>query len=246
MRPSYDLSILRVLLIEGDAFARELEKTAFMHLGVKSIDCATDENAALETLQRGARCDLLALDWNRAMSDARSLVEKLRAARPDAPVLIFTTNWDVNPEKMARAASADACLVKPFSLDALREAVQRALTSRLSERKARSRTAKPSEELQKVIGSVREVLDQRLGSHSDKVVSAAEMKNIQAFTAGLLKQLNGFVTTAHTADPVVLDVIQLHVDCLRAIMNGRGVLLDHEDRNIIVDGLALAAAMTKQ
>ena len=56
---SFDISTLRVLLVEDDEFAREQELTALRHIGVKLLSVAEDGDQALEELIKGVPYDLV-------------------------------------------------------------------------------------------------------------------------------------------------------------------------------------------
>ena len=77
-RLTFDLSVLRVLLVEEDTFSRELEKTALQELGISTINYAHDESEALDALVRGLPCDLIVFDWNMPLFDGAGLVGKVR------------------------------------------------------------------------------------------------------------------------------------------------------------------------
>ena len=247
-RLAFDLSILRVLLVEDDTFSRELEQTAFQHLGVKSISFAKNAEEALDALNRGVDCDLLAFDWNLAMFDARALVEGVREAWPGISILMLTNNEGLGQIKVAREVGVDGCLIKPFSLDKLREAVQLALIAKLSGQDKRRTTAVKQNiypEVAAVATSVREALNRASLSENENDDQDAQKHQAQIFADNILKQFSDFVTSAHCADKATLEVIHLHVDCLSAVMCRCDVSLDHETRNTIVDGLALASDLAK-
>jgi hypothetical protein len=70
--------------------------------------------------------------------------------------------------------------------------------------------------------------------------SPEAMQDANHFAERLSDQLTGFVGSLATVDGDQLDVIRLHVDCVRAVLSGRPDLLARETRNLIVDGLGFA------
>ena len=131
---SFDVSKLRVLLIEDDAFAREQELTALKHIGIKLINVAEDGSEALEQLAGGTSCDLIVSDWNMPNFDGLQLLKEVRKRWPGIAFLMVTNNESEDQIKTAMDAGANGYLLKPFSLDKLRETIQVALAGKLTAR----------------------------------------------------------------------------------------------------------------
>lgn len=232
-RLAFDLSILRILLVEDDTFSREIEVTALQELGVSKITTALNEVEALDALARGVACDLIVFDWNMPSFDGVGLIKKVQESWPGIPVLMLTNNEGLDQIQIAQNAGADGCLIKPFSLDKLREAIQLALIAKLTSGK-QATVSKPNAELDEILGSIKDVLAKPNGTGK----AAPEETNKLAATVSNL--LDGFVASLGRINQSQMEVIRLHADCLNAVLSGREDLLDHETQNLIVDGLNLA------
>lgn len=245
-RLAFDLSVLRVLLVEDDTFARELEKTALQHLGITRITIAKDGAEALDALQRGVGCDLVVSDWNMPDFDGLELFKAVRERWPGNAFLMLTNNEAIDQIKTAVAAGVHGYLIKPFSLAKLREAIQLALISKLTRAgKDTARAPMDNPELEKITHSILSVIEEPV----KKKKSNGSSKNTQdanKLAEKLSGQLTGFVGSLAATDSQQLAVIQLHVDCLRAVLSGREDLLAHETQNQIVDGLSLAVDLVTE
>ncbi len=245
-RLAFDLSILRILLVEDDTFARELEKTALLELGVANVHISRDTAEALDALERGVPCDLIVADWNMLAFDGRELVTMVHARWPGLSILMLTNNEGLEGIQAARDAGVDGCLIKPFSLAKLREAIQLALVTRLTR-------IDPAE-------AAGTVIDPQLTELSEtirKTLAAANaagntdtdpktLADANRFADRLTRQLDDFIGDLGPGAGSRMVVAQLHLDCLRAVLSGRPDLLDHETQNLIVDGLSFAADLVAE
>jgi DNA-binding response OmpR family regulator len=105
----------RILIVEDDRsladfLATELEASYFR------VDLVHDGEAALETLQRERRYDLLILDLNLPKLDGLSLLQRVRPAQPKLPAMVLTARNRIEDKVAALQGGADDCLTKPFSL----------------------------------------------------------------------------------------------------------------------------------
>jgi two-component system, chemotaxis family, chemotaxis protein CheY len=244
----FDFSVLRVLLVEDDTFAREMELTALQHLGISRITIASDGTDALDILERNKTFDLIISDWNMRPLDGIGLVTSVRRHWPSIAFVMITNNETVERVHQATDAGVDGYLIKPFSLNKLREVIQLALMSRVESAEglffdqSKQRPANP--ELDEVSnwlhGVLAQPVDQAGGveQKNDEAITVLENRNLAAKVSN---QLTGFISLLDASDPAQLSVIRLHVDCIRAILSGRNDLLEHETRNAILDGLTLAA-----
>ena len=248
-RLAFDLSVLRVLLVEDDTFARELEKTALQHLGVSRITVAEDGAKALDALKRGIACDLIVSDWNMPNFDGLQLLKAVRKDWPGIAFLMVTNTETLDQIKVATKAGVDGYLIKPFSLDKLREAVQLALIGKLTAGKpvqAKGAAApRAIPELDKVAASIRKALA-RPKTKLKINGGPYTLEDAHKLAEKLSNQLTGFVGSLDATGPEQLEVIRLHVDCMRAVLSGREDLLALETRNLIVDGLSFAAELVSE
>lgn len=248
-RLAFDLTVLRVLFVVDDTFAREFEVTAFQHLGIKTITTARDGAEAIDALERGVPCDLLALDWNMPLFDGAELAQAVHARWPGISLLMLTNNEGLDQIEAAREAGVDGCLIKPFSLGKLREAIQLALISRLTGGGAalavKADASPASPELAEVTASIQSVLDAADGA-SGPNGSPDSLRDANRLAEKLSNQLTGFVGSLDTINAQQLAVIRLHADCVQAVLSGRPELLAHETQNLIVDGLSFAVDLVSE
>ncbi|MGZ0703002.1 response regulator [Pseudomonas piscis] len=113
---------MRLLLVEDD---RALGQGIRVALGAEgyTLDWLQDGASALHAL-RTENFDLLLLDLGLPRLDGLDLLQQLRAAQQDLPVLILTAR-DGTAERIAGLdAGADDYLVKPFDVDELKARVR--------------------------------------------------------------------------------------------------------------------------
>lgn len=244
-RLAFDLSILRVLLVEDDTFAREFEKTALLELGVANVNLAKDKTDALDALTRGIGCDLIVADWNMPAFDGAALVREVHRDHPGLSILMLTNNDGLDHIRAADDAGVDGCLIKPFSLAKLREAIQLALVSRLTRMTPGEDDNNVDPALVKVMASVREAIaNGNNGKRTD--AEPDQFRDATKFAGRISQQLGAFVSSNRAMNPNQLDVVQLHIDCVQAVLSVRPELLAHETQNLIVDGLSFAADLASR
>jgi DNA-binding response OmpR family regulator len=87
---------------------------------------ASGVEAALRALE-GAEVNLVITDIEMPGESGVDLCKKLKASRPNLPVIVITGYPNLVPEADARRAGADYYFLKPLELDQLREAVRKCL-----------------------------------------------------------------------------------------------------------------------
>lgn len=107
-----------VLVVDDDASLRLLCRVNLELDGYAVVEASstTEARAALAANQ----VDAMVLDLHLGSEDGRDLLAALGAAAP--PVAIFTGSELITPELLA---TADVVLLKPFALEAFRDAVDR-------------------------------------------------------------------------------------------------------------------------
>ena len=118
---------LRVLLVEDNAFDLNLERTGLRELGCRDIVVAYDGTEAFNTLAAGSTYDLIISDWNMPEFDGLQLFLAARERWPDVPFMMLTNNDSAAHVRKAMIAGVDSYLVKPFSVESLREKIVLAL-----------------------------------------------------------------------------------------------------------------------
>jgi DNA-binding response OmpR family regulator len=118
---------IRVLIVDDHL---DLVSNVFAYLERKNfvLDAVRDGESALELGIHG-HYDVLVLDWMLPRLDGLQLLQRLRSADVDTPVLMLTAKSDVTNKLSGFAVGADDYLTKPFSIAEL-EARIRALHAR--------------------------------------------------------------------------------------------------------------------
>ena len=80
---------LRVLMAEDERLAAEVIEEALAEAGFEVL-AANDGQEAFELAANGAGFDLLLTDLRMPRLDGKELIAKLRAERPDLPVVVMT------------------------------------------------------------------------------------------------------------------------------------------------------------
>ena len=82
-------SALRVLMAEDELLAAEVIEEALVEAGFEVL-AANDGQEALDLAANGAGFDLLLTDLKMPRLDGKELIARLRAKRPDLPVVVMT------------------------------------------------------------------------------------------------------------------------------------------------------------
>ena len=126
---------VRVLVVDDESdvemlfrqqFRREVREGRFV------LDFAPSADEALAKVRdaEGATIILLVSDINMPGMSGLDLLPRIKAERPDIPVLMVTAYGDENTRKVALERGADGFLTKPIDFGALRSAVQARLAAR--------------------------------------------------------------------------------------------------------------------
>ena len=108
---------MQVLLIEDDALIGESVRQALVSEDIQ-VDWRRD-GAGVEQLLDGGGYDAVLLDLSLPSRDGLDVLQALRAARHDVPVLILTARDTIADRVQGLNAGADDYLVKPFDCDEL-------------------------------------------------------------------------------------------------------------------------------
>ena len=108
---------MRVLLVEDDVFIADslidsLEEEAY------AIDWAKDGREAILTLKVESY-DVILLDLGLPEIDGMSVLETLRSAKIDTPVLVLTARDQIKDRVKGLDAGADDYMTKPFAMSEL-------------------------------------------------------------------------------------------------------------------------------
>lgn len=127
------LAGMRLLIIEDDdRIVRFLERSLVAQ-GHQVVSSADGADGALLATDR--TMELVILDLALPTVDGHEVLRRIRATRPDLPVLMLTANDDLASKVRALDSGADDYLTKPFALEELLARV-RALTRRADQPQA--------------------------------------------------------------------------------------------------------------
>jgi len=135
-----DITRLRVLVIDDEAFMRTLVVRVLNELGITQVTAAEDGADALERLSTTARnFELIICDLEMPNMDGFAFVRELRSQPGDTesglspcadiPVLILTGHSEEDVVHDALGLGIHGYLVKPISRGALEARIQIAMTS---------------------------------------------------------------------------------------------------------------------
>jgi CheY-like chemotaxis protein len=117
---------LAVLLIDDHNEVRAATAAMLEELGHKVVQHASGAEAVEALSERGFQCDLLITDFAMPSMSGGELVRQARELRPGMPTLIVTGYAE--GDGVGAGKSETGVLFKPFTLDALSSAVNRAVT----------------------------------------------------------------------------------------------------------------------
>ena len=115
---------MRTALVVDDSLTmREMVTQALRDCGFDAVSAANGQ-AALDTLKT-ATVDLIISDVNMPVMDGLTFVREVRTMSQHAfvPVLMLTTESDVDMKAQGKTAGATGWLVKPFNPEMLRKVI---------------------------------------------------------------------------------------------------------------------------
>lgn len=123
----YDLSLLKVLIIDDSENMQKLVKTILSALGVEQMEQSPDGLRAYEILG-WFEPDLLICDWNMSPIDGITFTRKVRRSpdspNPYVPIIILSGHSEKSRVTEARDAGANLFLTKPISVKTLSDRIQ--------------------------------------------------------------------------------------------------------------------------
>jgi two-component system chemotaxis response regulator CheY len=111
---------VRALVVDDSRAIRSVLRRMLSEIGLDA-DEAGDGRQALALLERIARPDVLLIDWNMPEMDGLALVKALRS-QPEfdaAPIVMVTTESEMDRVIEALEAGANEYLMKPFTKEGL-------------------------------------------------------------------------------------------------------------------------------
>jgi two-component system chemotaxis response regulator CheY len=117
---------MKILLVDDSRTIRAIQKNVLKQLNLVDILEAGDGLEAL-TILSGQRPDLMIVDWNMPNMDGITLVRKVREKDKTLPIIMCTTEAEKGRVIEAVKAGVNDYLVKPFTVEALAEKINRTM-----------------------------------------------------------------------------------------------------------------------
>jgi len=115
---------MRVLVADDSCTMRKIIIRSLAAIGTQSAIEAADGNEALALFKPGL-FDLVLTDWNMPGKNGLEVVQAIRAQDAQVPIIMVTTEAERSRVVQAIVAGVSDYLVKPFSVDMLREKLAR-------------------------------------------------------------------------------------------------------------------------
>ncbi|MGO8704973.1 MAG: response regulator [Candidatus Brocadiia bacterium] len=114
-----------ILVVDGEPRICELLEALFTRFGCQAAS-ARHAAEALARVEAGAY-DLALVDLSTPGADGFTLVARLKAVRPDLPVIVVAGGASLETAVAVLLNGADDYVTKPFDMDELRKVVSRSL-----------------------------------------------------------------------------------------------------------------------
>ena len=112
----------RLLLVEDDALLGDGIRKILVQRG-DEVEWAQDGESALASVAEGGQ-ELILLDLNLPGISGLDILQRLRSAGNDIPILVLTARGEVADRVRALDYGADDYLIKPFAIDELSGSVR--------------------------------------------------------------------------------------------------------------------------
>lgn len=119
---------MKALVVDDSKMVRLVQQRALESLGWEVKQAANGEEG-LETLQQMGEVQLVLADWQMPVMDGLAMVKRIRADARFANTIIIMVSSNAVLESIQEAldAGANDFVMKPFSIDALKERVTETL-----------------------------------------------------------------------------------------------------------------------
>jgi putative nucleotidyltransferase with HDIG domain len=123
------MAVERILVVDDEEAIREIVSSMLSNAGYQTRQASSGVKA-LEILDSGAEFELVLSDLMMAEMDGIGLLERVRGAFPDMPVIMVTAVHDISVALAAIRNGAYDYLLKPFEREQLLAMVRRAVDHR--------------------------------------------------------------------------------------------------------------------
>ena len=113
---------MNALVIDDSSTMRLILTRFLVKMGFQVVE-ATNGREALKRLREMGRADLVLVDWNMPEMNGVDFVRSVRADHSfdDLPLVMVTTNTELEHVAEALEAGANEYVMKPFTMDVIRE-----------------------------------------------------------------------------------------------------------------------------
>lgn len=123
-----------ILVVDDEADIAELFRQQFrrdLKSGRFTMAFALSARQAMERIEQPDDASLILIlsDVNMPEMSGLEFLPKVKAARPDVPVIMVTAYADAQTRQVALAAGADGLISKPIDFKELREEIDRRMTA---------------------------------------------------------------------------------------------------------------------
>jgi len=117
-----------VLVVESSNKSRMSIVNLLENFGISNVVEASDAQQAIDQFKKG-QFDLILADWNLPNGQGSKIVREIRHADKSVPIIVTTTQAEPKELQQATQAGANGYIVKPFSDDELREALDKYMSA---------------------------------------------------------------------------------------------------------------------
>jgi two-component system chemotaxis response regulator CheY len=116
---------MHALVVDDSDVIRKI-LTAYLHKLGFEVTAAINGREALEQLHRMERADVALVDWNMPEMDGIAFLREVRAdvQYDSLPVMMVTTNSELENVSEALEAGANEYIMKPFTAEMLKEKLE--------------------------------------------------------------------------------------------------------------------------
>jgi two-component system, cell cycle sensor histidine kinase and response regulator CckA len=118
--------MLHILLVDDDPHIRSLGREILEKLGY-GVETAKNGEEVLARLQRDQPLDLVILDYHLPGMSGLEVMQRLKASRPGAEVLVASGFFSNQDQERLTAGGATGFLCKPFRLGELKSRIEEVL-----------------------------------------------------------------------------------------------------------------------
>ncbi|WP_036218166.1 response regulator [Marinospirillum minutulum] len=117
----YDVSTLRVLVVDDSSMARNHLRRVLQQIGVVNIDLAVDGQEGIKCLENAAY-DLVVTDYNMPVMDGEAMINHIRQSADYSHIpIMMVTSEDESRLASVRQAGVSAICDKPFEVNQVRQ-----------------------------------------------------------------------------------------------------------------------------